>query len=104
MKHYGIVFDNPLFLADNHPFPRTDFASKEVIEDEMGNKQYPIKNMTKGEFGLEEIEVVVASPTNPVEGVEVMTPLAYENVVLNVGRMRNGRKFYTYRADSVKVV
>lgn len=104
MKHYDIVFDSPLFLADNNPFPRTSFASKEVIEDEMGNKQYLIKNMTNGEFGLEEIEIVVASPTNPVEGMEVMTPLTYENVVLNVGRMRNGRKFYTYRADSVKAV
>ena len=93
MKHQNIVFDNPLFLADNNPFPRTDFESKEIIEDEKGNKQYPIKNMTKGEFGLEEIEIVVASPANPVEGMEVMAPVSYKNIVLNVGKMRNGRKF-----------
>lgn len=103
MRHI-VTFEQPLYLADNNPFPRTDFETKEVIEDEKGNKYFSIKNVTKGEYGLEEVEITIVSPANPVEGLEVMSPVAYKNISLNVGKMRNGKKFYSYRADSVKAV
>lgn len=101
---YPIAFEQTLYLADNNPFPRTNFDTGEVIEDEKGNKHFSIKNVTKGEFGLEEVEITILAPSNPVEGFEVMSPVAYKNVSLNVGKMRNGKKFYSYRADSVKAV
>lgn len=104
MKHGNISFEQTLYLADNNPFPKTDFDTKEIIEDDKGNKYYPIKNVTKGEYGLEEVEITIVSPSNPVEGLDIMSPVAYKNIVLNVGKMRNGKKFYSYRADSVKAV
>lgn len=104
MKHPGITFEQALYLADNNPRPRTDFDTKEIIEDDKGNKYFPINNVTKGEYGLEEVEITIVAPTNPVEGLEVMSPVAYKNIVLSVGKMRNGKKFYSYRADSVKAV
>lgn len=103
MRH-NVTFEQTLYLADNNPFPKTDFDTKEVIEDEKGNKYFPIKNVTKGEYGLEEVEITILSPTNPVEGFEVMSPVAYKNIFLNVGKMRNGKKFYSYRADSIKAM
>ncbi len=104
MKHPNITFEQALYLADNNPFPKTDFDTKEIIEDEKGNRYYPIKNVTKGEYGLEEVEITIVSANNPVEGFDVMSPVAYKNIVLNVGKMRNGKKFFSYRADSVKAV
>ena len=46
MKHGNITFEQALYLADNNPFPKTDFDTKEIIEDDKGNKYYPIKNVT----------------------------------------------------------
>lgn len=103
MKFEGISFPNGIaYLASSKCFPKSDYETKEIITDQNGNTLWQVPVAVPSERELEQFTVTVPAKKNPVEGLEVMTPLKLENLSLSVGTMNGKRKYYAFRADSVK--
>lgn len=90
------------YLASAKCFPKSDYETKEIITDQSGNTLWQVPIAVPSERELESFTVTVPSKKNPVEGLEVMAPLKFEKLTLSVGVMNGKRKYFAFRADSVK--
>lgn len=103
MRFEGISFPNGIaYLASSKCFPKSDYETKETIIDRNGNSLWQVPIAVPSERELESFMVTVSAKKNPVEGLEVMAPLKLENLTLSVGVMNGNKKYFAFRADSVK--
>jgi len=98
---FSISMPNPVYLANKNPFKKSNFETKEPIVTANGDYLWQVDGVAPNERGIEEVSVTIESQKNPVEGLELMTPLAFKDLVLTIGKM-NGKKFYSLKAASVK--
>ena len=101
MKIQDVKLPSTIYLSSNQPFKKNDFTSKQPIQDELGNYYWQVQAFFAGDRGIEPITITVLSPSNPVEGMEIMQPLAVKGLSLTLGVM-DGKKYFTFRADSIK--
>lgn len=100
MKFEGIDFGGQAFLASSKVFAKDDFETRERVVDRNGNFFWQIPVAVASERELESFVVTVPSRENPVEELDVMSPLKFDDLSLSVGIM-NGRKYFAFRAAGV---
>lgn len=100
----NISFKNGLFLASLKCFPKSDYKTKEKISAD-GNYFWQVPIIAPSDREAETFFITVQAPSNPVEGLPIMCPIAVEGLTLTVGVMGGSKtKWFSFRASAIYAV
>lgn len=96
----NVSFQHGIFLASLKCFPKSDFKTKENIIAPDGNLFWQVPVIAPSDREAETFLITVQAPSNPVEGLPIMCPLAADELTLSVGTMGK-TKWFSFKAKSI---
>lgn len=108
MAKFKIADTSTLFVEDSKAWPEKDFTTKELVTDDQGRNKFKLKLMDTSDGQLQRYEFIYWGKSNPLEGIDALTPVTVKDVELGVGTYRdnNGatRKWWNFYCSAVESV